>query len=836
MDTLRQDIRYALRALRLHAGFTAVVVLTLALGIGANTAIFSVIDAAMLRPLPFREPERLMQLYLTIPRAEAAAVDSFVWSYPKFEMLRRSQRTFERVAAYSGGSVSLTGTDVPERVLAEFVSASYFDLLDAGLHRGRAFAAEEDSSRGTHPVAVLGHGLWERRFGADESILGRTVEIGKRRMTVIGIARPGFDGLTGSADLWIPLAMTPVFLNPTALDGQGNHWLDVVGRLAPGVTTDAGRAEMARLGAIIDEAYSSGPQGGKPWGATAESLRDARSDAFLRRAMMVLLGAVGFVLLIACVNVANLLLARGAGRQREIAVKAALGAGRGRLARQLLTESLALAIVGGALGLALAVWFVDLLREIAPAAMEGTSAQAAQFLDLDNAGVNPRVLLFTGVLSILTGLVFGVIPALVATRPDLNGVLRQGAPGATRSGLGSRRRIELRGVLIASEVALAMMLLAGAGLMLRSFERASAIDPGFDPSNTISFRLAPPADSMYTAASAPVFKARLVDRLNAIPGVMAAAAASCAPLSSACSVSVVTGIDGATVDRQGNSTEIGVHSVSPDYFTVLGIPLSRGRGLTPQDRAGTPRVVVINGTAARQFFPGADPVGRRVSVATGFFAGGTEYAEIVGVAADVRYDAIDQPPRPQVYYSALQNTSPRGLFAVRTRGDPAAIVPAIREAVRSVDPDLPIYNVETMEDRVGSALSRMRFGAILLGAFGAAALLLAGMGVYGVMAYSVAERTREVGIRMALGARATDVLGMMLREGLLIVLLGVAVGIAGATVLSRVLAGLLYDVQPVDPVSFSVMAAVLLASATIACYLPARRATRVEPSAALRAE
>jgi putative ABC transport system permease protein len=552
--------------------------------------------------------------------------------------------------------------------------------------------------------------------------------------------------------------------------------------------------------------------------------------------MLVLLGAVAFVLLIACVNVANLLLARASGRSREIAVKAALGAGRGRLARQLLTESLVLAIAGGVLGLAFAAWLVDLLQLIAPASIEGSSAQAAQFLDLESAGINLRVLLFTGALSVVTGCLFGVIPALVATRTNLDGVLRQGAPGATRSGLGSLRKLEMRSVLIAGEVALAMVLLAGAGLMLRSFARASAIDPGFDPSSTVSFRLAPPSDSIYTMANAPVFKARLVDRLNEIPGVVAASAASCAPLSSACSRSVVFGIDGVSLDRGGNSAEIGVHSVGPDYFEALGIALVRGRGLTPQDRAGSPRAVVINAAAADRFFPGVDPVGRRITVATSYFAGGTEYAEVVGVAADVRYDAIDHDPRPQVYYSALQNTSPRGLFVVRTRGDAAAIIPAIREAVQSVDPDLPVFNVETMDERVSSALSRMRFGTILLGAFAAAALLLAGIGVYGVMAYSVAQRTREVGIRMALGASAADVLRMVLRQGLLIVLFGVAAGVVGATALSRVLEGLLYDVRAVDPVSFSVMAAVLVASAAIACYLPARRATRVEPSAALRSE
>jgi putative ABC transport system permease protein len=381
-----------------------------------------------------------------------------------------------------------------------------------------------------------------------------------------------------------------------------------------------------------------------------------------------------------------------------------------------------------------------------------------------------------------------------------------------------------------------MMLLAGAGLMLRSFARASEIDPGFDPRNTVSFRLAPPADSVYTSANAPVFKARLVDRLNEIPGVIAASAASCAPLSSSCGLSVVLGIDGTTLERKGNSADIGVHSVSPDYFKVLGIPVTRGRGLLPTDRDGSPRVVVINGAAARQFFPGADPIGRRITVGTGFFGGGEAYAEIVGVAADVRYDAIDHAPRPQVYYSALANTSPRGLFVVRTRTDPNAIVPAIREAVREVDSDLPIFGIETMDERVSSALSRMRFGAILLGVFGASALLLAGIGVYGVMAYSVAQRTREVGIRMALGARGGDVVRMMLGQGLAIVLVGMVVGVAGATVLSRVLSGLLYDVQPVDPVSFSIMAMLLMASAALACYLPARRATRVEPSIALRGE
>jgi predicted permease len=834
MDSILADLRYSLRSLRLAPGFASVVILTLALGIGANAAIFTVVDSAILQPLPYREPDRLMQLYITVGRPDAAAVDSFVWSYPKFSAMRRAQRSFSEVAAYSQINTSLTGTDDPERLGGELVSGSYFDLLGFPMARGRGFIATEDSIPGATPVVVIGHSLWQRRFGGSESIVGSTAEFSKRKLTVVGVAPPGFEGLTGNAELWIPLSMAGVFLYPEALTEGGNHWLDAVGRLAPGVSSRAAIGEMPALGQVANESYRPDADG-SVWSATAESLRDARSDPFLRRAMLVLLGAVGFVLLIACVNVANLLLARAAGRQREIAVRAALGAGRARLARQLLTESIVLSVAGGLLGIALAAWILDLLRAIAPAAMQGSSAQAAQFLDADAMSMGWRVLAFTGALSIITGLVFGLVPALVATRSDLNATLRQGAPGATHGGVGSLRRIDPRSALIAAEVALAMVLLAGAGLMIRSFARASAIDVGFDASHTLTFRLAPPADTVYTSRAAPAFKARLLEQLGAIPGVEAASVNSCAPLSSGCSRSVVWGIDGVptTESTRGN---IGVHSVGTDFFRAIGAPIVRGRAFGTHDGPGAPRVAVINDAAARRFFPGTDPIGRRITVATAYFAGGNEYAEIVGVVGDVRYQAIAEPAIPDVYTPALQQTSPRGVFFLRTRGDPTTVIPAVREAVREIDRDLPIFDVRTMEDRFGAALSRIRFGTVLLGAFGAVALLLAALGIYGVMAYSVAARTRELGIRMALGARAADVLRMVMTQGLALVLIGVVAGLAGAAALSRTVTSLLYEVRPLDPIAFAGTALVLVVTAGFACLLPARRATRVEPGIALRNE
>ena len=833
MDSILADLRYTLRSLRLAPGFTSVVILTLALGIGANSAIFTVVDSALLQPLPYREPDRLMQLYITVGRPDAA-VNSMVWSYPKFSTMRSAQRSFSAVAAYSQINTSLTGTDEPERLGAELVSGSYFDLLGLPMARGRGFTPAEDSTPGASPAVVIGHSLWQRRFSGSEAIVGSTAEFSKRTLTVVGVAPPGFEGLTGNAELWIPLSMAEVFSYPQALTEGGNHWLDVVGRLAPGVSPAGAIAEMPALGRIANEIYRDDGDG-SVWSATAESLRDARSDPFLRRAMLVLLGAVGFVLLIACVNVANLLLARAAGRQREIAVRAALGAGRARLARQLLTESIVLSVAGGLLGIGLAAWIVDLLRAIAPAAMQGASAQAAQFLDADALHLGWRVFAFTGALSVVTGLVFGLVPALVATRSDLNATLRQGAPGATHGGVGSLRRIDPRSALIAAEVALAMVLLAGAGLMIRSFARASAIDVGFEPARTLTFRLAPPADTVYTMRAAPAFKARLLERLRAIPGVEAASVNSCAPLSSGCSRSVVWGIDGVptTGSLRGN---IGVHSVGTDFFKAIGARLVRGRAFESQDGPGAPRVAVINEAAARRFFPGTDPIGRRFTVATAYFAGGEEYAEIVGIVGDVRYQAIAEPAIPDVYTPALQQTSPRGMFFLRTRGDPTAIVPAVRDAVGQIDRDLPIFDVRTMDDRFGVALSRMRFGTVLLGAFGAVALLLATLGIYGVMAYSVTARTRELGIRMALGARAADVLRMVMRQGLVLVLIGVAAGLAGAAALSRTLAALLYEVRPLDPVTFAGTAIVLVVAAGVACLLPARRATRVEPGIALRNE
>jgi predicted permease len=631
------------------------------------------------------------------------------------------------------------------------------------------------------------------------------------------------------------MSMAPIFVFPQVLEQRWNHWFDVVGRLRPGVSTEAAAVELRALGSRIHAAHlPEGEPETDTWGAAARSLRDARNDAALRRSILVLFGGVGLVLLIACANVANLALVRAASRQREVAVRLAIGASRRDVLRALLAESVLLSAIGGLVGLGVATWGVDAVRALAPASLVTGSTQAAQFLNLGAVGVDGVALLFTFTISILTGVGFGMWPALRATRTDLALALKDGAPGAAFS-LGGGRRPDARMLLVAGDVALSLMLLIGAGLLLRSFVRLRGLDAGFDPSGIITFSIQPPPDSVYDPQTAPTRKAGLLERLSAIPGVRSASSNMCAPLTARCSSSVVMAIAGREPFAPGAMPEIGIHSVDTAYFRTLGIPLRQGRLFTGADRTDAPKVAIINEAAARRLFGNESAIGQRVRVGISYLSE-DETAEVIGVVGDVQYRSPGTPAAPDMYFPMLAYTSSRGIYFVRTDGSPSSLVPAIRNAVRQFDPDLPVFDVRTMVERAGFALSAARFGAVLLSTFATLALVLAAVGVYGVVAYSVAQRTREIGIRMALGAAEGTVVSLVLRQGLVLALAGVVAGAGGAMALTRVLDALLYEVSPTDPATFVGISLGLVVVTVTASLIPAIRAARVDPMRALRVE
>ncbi|HJU89298.1 MAG TPA: ABC transporter permease [Gemmatimonadaceae bacterium] len=833
MHTLIQDLRYAIRTLRKAPAFTLVCILTLAIGIGANTAIFSVINATFLKQLPFRDPDRLMLASLVIKGNRGGSVDTLPWSYPKFRTFLETQRSFGSVAGFTDENVILTGSGEPERLRIEVVSASYFGTLGINALIGRTFVADEDKTPGTHPVVVLSYPIWQRRFGGDSAVLGRTISLNKIPFTIVGVAPAGFDGLSRGIDMWVPMMMVPRLSYPEALEERWSHWFEVVARLRPGTSVEAARADIATAGDLVHQAHFPPFGVVKSTGtAVVAPLREARSDPMIRRSVTVLLGAVGFVLLIACANVANLFIARATGREREIGIRLALGAGRARLVRQLLTESMLLAMLGGLGGVLLALWTTDLLSALGPERTAAWGIRSSELLDLSALTVDGRVLAFALALSLLTGLLFGLLPALASTRPSLTEALKEGSSGISRS-LGGRRRLTGRGALVAAEVAMALVLLIGAGLMLRSFALRQNVDLGFDPRNVLTLRVNP-VEGDYTRRTAPEMHQRVMERLAALPGVVAVSVDKCTPLSSACNGSVVTQVDERKFAVDASGTAIGVHFIGPDHLRVLGVPLLRGRMFTLQDRQGMPRVVVINDAAARKWWPGQDPVGRNISVAIGYFADST--AEVIGVIGDVNYGSVESTAEPAVFIPNLQNSSPNTFFLIRTDGDPTALIPAVRREVLAVDPNLPVFAIRTMEERVGDALSRARFGSILLGVFAGIALLLASVGVYGVMAYAVSQRTHEMGVRIALGAERRDVIRLVLSQGAWLAALGIAVGLVTSAGLTRVLSGLLYGVSPTDPLTFIAISAALGTAALLATYIPARRATRVDPMQALRRE
>jgi putative ABC transport system permease protein len=801
METFLQDARYGVRKLAKSPGFTAVALVALALGIGANTAIFSVVNAVLLRPLPYAEPERLVILW------EKTATGHASVAYPNFVDMKNQTTSFERFAGFRGESFNLTGAGEAERLQGRMVSADFFSAFGVPLHRGRDFTIRDDRSEAS-PVVILGYGFWQRRFGG-EDVVGRQLTLDGRSFTVVGIASKDFQ-FGSAADLFAPLGLWA-----DRFKDRGDHpGLNVVGRLKPGVRLEQARDDLDAIMAALGEQYPMWNAGRR---SHVESLyentvEDARSSLYF------LLAAVGLVLLIACANVANLMLARAATREREIALRTALGAGRARILRQLLTESVLLGVGGGVLGLILALW--------------GTRALIAAVPDgiprLDDVGVDVRVLGFTLALSVLAGVLFGLAPALAAARPDVNDALKEGERGST----GGRHRI--RNALVVFEVAIALSVLVSAGLMIRSLWGLERVRLGFDSEGLLTTQLSmttTPAD----AEKARLFVGQLEARLGALPGVTSVATSSGLPFAGA---SVNLFYHSEDQVRQPEFAMMAVmYLTTPGYRDAMGLTVLRGRFFTDQDRADTARVAVVDESFAEKYFGGEDAVGKHL------FDVHSQPWEIVGVVGHVKHFGIDGevPVDPQAYFPFSQTSAEampfiaRGLnVLVRAKSDPLGLAPAVRDQVRALDPDQPVFNARTMEQIVDASLAGRRFAMSLLGVFAGLALLLAAVGIYGVMSYSTAQRTHEVGIRMALGARGRDVLWMVLRQGVVLAAIGVVAGIGVALALARLMGSLLYGVSASDPATFAAVAALLAAVAVLACLVPALRATRVDPMRALR--
>jgi putative ABC transport system permease protein len=811
ISDLWQDLRFGARMLRKQPGFTLIAVLTLALGIGANTAIFTVVNALLLRPLPYPAADRLAVVATTM-RRERVEVRST--SYPDFISWRDQNTYFEQIAARTSNSFSLLSGNEPERVNGELVSANYFSLLGVRAVQGRAFLPEEDRTPDAQRVALVGYGLWQRRFGGAPNLVGKTIQLSDGNYTVVGIMPEGFRGISDRADLWLPMMMTSAVRVASDLQIRDQRWLSTVARLKPGVSLRQAQTEMDTLARRLEQTH---PNTNANRGALVTPLHE-QLFGNMQLMLWILLGAVGCVLLVACANVANLLLQRAATRRKETAIRLALGATSGRLIRQLLTESLLLALCGGALGVLVAFWSADFLVALSP----------ITFPSFVKLNVDARVLSFSLLISVLTGVLFGLAPALQAAKPMLNEVLKDSGRG-TSGGLGRSR---LLGSLVVSEIALALVLLVGAGLMIRSLQRLQAVDPGFDSKRLLTMSFSLPAQK-YPRAQIGAFNQQLRERLRAMPGVQAVALSSDLPLSGDTSAGPIE-LEGQPAASADTEIRMYRHRVTPQFFSTFGIPLVKGRDFTADDQAQAPGVVIISEALAKRYWPGADPIGKR------FRESGSEnpWVSIVGVVADIKYRGLPQNPNsdPDVYFPLLQRPTSNLSLAVRTEADPANLTAAIRSELQKLDPNLPVYGITTMAQQVARQTTQARFSTWLLGIFGALALLLSAVGIYSVMAYAVEQRTHEVGIRMALGARASDVLRLVIKQGMRLALLGVALGVGAALALTQLMKGLLFGVAAADPLTYAGIAFLLTAVALLACWLPARRATRVDPLVALRCE
>lgn len=814
---------HAVRTLSRHRTLSVTVISTLALAIGAGVATFAIAKAALVTPPPFPEPDRLAMVYTTHTEP-ARGTERYRWSYPRFRLLGQSLTTASSVGSYGLTSINLAGTTEAEPVGGEVVSGEYFKTLGIQPLRGRLFSTEEDRSTAATPVALIGYNLWQRRYGGDPAILGSTVRVNSHDLTIVGILPAGFSGLTGRGELWFPGAQAPRLTYPEYLT-TNQDFISVVARLRPGASMTSLTAELATIGANIQRALPSESEvPGDSFGATAVPLSDVRVNATTRRAMLVLLGAVGLVILLACANVSSLLLTHAASRRREMAIRLSLGAPRTRLVRQLLTEVGTLATLGGILGLLIALWITRIVG--APAGAISPSNFYGSVGEFLQPRVDWTLFAFTAGVTILTTLLCGLAPALTASRAELATTLRQ-STGATRAGTGGH--LTLRGLAVAAEVALALVLLMGGSLMLATLARLRGESIGIDPRNVITFSVRPP-EARYSTHAAPAFIDRVLAAVEAVPGVTAATVDGCAPLVASCANTSLH-IIGRPEPRPGEAPGIMRHYVGPDHFRTLDIPVLRGRAFASTDGANRPGVAIINETAARRFWPNENPIGARV-----WFGGGSLWnspdssVEIVGVVGDVLYQQGDERrAAPAVYTPYRQFTYATRTVMVRATGDPSTTIRAIRAAIHDVDPDLALYELGLLSDQLGGAWVKQRFTSIVLASFAALALVLAATGVFGVVSSLVSERTREIGIRIALGATPRDVGRLVIRQGLRLPVIGLIVGAAMAIPSSRALGSLLYGVSPADPRILALVVSVLSAIALAATVLPARRATRVDP-------
>lgn len=802
MDTLLQDFRFALRQLLRSPGFAIVAALTLALGIGANTAIFSVVNGVLLRPLPWPGSDALVQVLHVTPTSAIVAM-----SPPDYLDMKEDAAQALTLAGFDNLGYTLTGDGDPLRVVGAATSASFFEVLGVSPALGRGFFDEENEP-GRELVTVLSHGLWTDRFGADPSIVGREVRINDVPHTVVGVMPADFE--FGAFQLFTPLVYDETFRG-----GRGQVYLQVIGRLVGGATLAQAEAEVVRTATRLSATY---PDSNQNRSARLVPLKE-QMIGDVRPALLILLGTVGLVLLIACANVANLLLARGSARSGEIAVRAALGARRSRLVRQLLSESLLLAAVGGALGLLLAFWGTDLLVALQPANVPRLSGVA----------VDGTVIGFTAGIVLLTAVLFGLAPALQATRPDLVESIKEGGRSAASGG-----RKSLRSGLVVTEIALAVLLVIGAGLLIRSFSLLQSVEPGFSTEQTIAFTLSLPEANYPEDHQSERFYSDFLERLEALPGVASAGAVLGLPLSGT-NITISFSVPGRPEPPPGQSTSLQTRIATPGYFSTIGIPVLEGRAFTEADRADAPQVAILNASAARMIFPDGDPLGERIEM--GWYRDYVQVGgEVVGVVGDVRQFGLAEDFVPEIYFPHAQVPTTGMTVIARSEGDPTEIIGAARRELAALDPSLPLWNVRTLEQVLDQSISQPRFYTLLLSIFAGIALVLSAIGIFGVMSYAVTQRTRELGVRLALGATPSHVLALVVRQGGTLVAAGLALGLLGAWAATRLMSSLLYGVTATDATIFMAVPMLLGAVALTACYLPARKASRLDPVAALRGE
>jgi putative ABC transport system permease protein len=804
---LLHDLRYAVRLQLKNPGFTIVAVIALALGIGANTAIFSVVNTVLLRPLPYKDPEQLVMVWEEAskhgyPHDTPAAANYVDW--------RDQNQVFEGMAAIADESFNLTGSGDPERLEGRRVSANLFPLLGVEPEIGRVFTAAEDQS-GSERVVLLSYGLWQRRFGGDPGIVGKSLTLNGESYIVVGVMPARFQFPSSDDAVWVPIALTT-----QQAANRNRHYLEVIARLKPGVTLAQAQTEMSTIATRLQQQY---PDTNADLGAAVTSLHE-HLVGDIKPALLILLGAVGLVLLIACANVANLLLARAAVRQKEIAVRVALGARRLRLIRQFLTESVLLSTLGGVVGMAIAFGGLLFLKSFIP-----ENISQAREISIDF-----RVLGFTLLVSVATGLIFGLAPAIQATRFNQVETLKEGGRDAATGGSGKR----LRSLLVMSEVAISLVLLIGAGLLINSFLRLRNIDPGFRADNLLTMKVVLPEPKYKEPERRAAFYTDVIQRVGSLPGVRSAAVTTNLPLYRQGN-SISVSIEGRPEPPPGQELIAVTRIISPGYFDTMSIPLLAGRSFTDQDTDTSPTVVVISETMARRFWPGEEAIGKRI--AAGRIRTPADLIEVVGVVKDVRQFQLTAEPRPQMYLSYRQAAffAPRDLV-VKTDVDPASMATTVRKTVWEIDKDQPVSNIQTMEEILADSIARQRFSMLLLAIFAGVALVLAGVGIYGVMSYSVAQRTREIGIRMALGAQTGAVLKLAVGYGMKLVIAGIVIGLIAAFALTRVMSSLLFGVTATDPTTFTLISLLLVAVAALASYIPARRATKVDPMIALRYE